>query len=80
MLENKPEHIALLQELLKKGNVKATFHLGVFKSKLASSLTSVPYEGEVTEIDEKSGYCNWVNILGKKMPCVNINCIEITEE
>jgi len=57
--------------------VKAKFSLGGFTSELASSLTTVDHEGFVTEIDLESGYCNWTNIEGRKMPMVNINCITL---
>lgn len=75
-LKDNKEDKQFLHNLLTSGkSVKAKFSLGVFTSNLANSLTTNDYEGFVTEIDLDSGYCNWTNINGTKMPSVNINCI-----
>jgi hypothetical protein len=75
-LNNTPEDRHFLYKLLSANSFpKATFSLGCFTSELACSLTTIDYVGEVTDIDLESGYCNWKNEKGDKMPCVNINCI-----
>jgi hypothetical protein len=77
-LNNTTEDRHFLYTLLSAGSFpKATFSLGCFTSELASSLTTIDYVGEVTEIDLESGYCNWKNEKGHQMPCVNINCITL---
>lgn len=77
-LNNTTEDRHFLYTLLSAGSFpKATFSLGCFPSGLVSSLTTIDYVGEVTEIDLESGYCNWKHEKGNQMPCVNINCITL---
>jgi hypothetical protein len=79
-LYNTIEDRKFLFNLLSSGFlVKATFTLGFFTSELASSLKTVDYLGEVTNVDLQSGYCDWKNQRGKPMPSVNINCITIIQ-
>lgn len=79
-LNNTKEDKELLNSLLLEGkSPKAIFSLGIFTSELATSLSTIDYIGEVTSIDMDSGYCNWVNVLGQKMPPVNINCITLKD-
>lgn len=48
-----------------------------FGSEKASSLTSFKKKGTLTEVDEKSTYCNWNDENGKSQPCVTISCIKL---
>ena len=77
-MENTLENRKLISVLLNNNKaIKAKFSLGLFTSELAASLVEVDYKGEITSIDEESGYCNWNNEKGQEMPCVNINCITL---
>jgi hypothetical protein len=77
-LNNTTKDRQFLCKLLSTGSFpKATFSLGYFKSELASSLTTIDYVGEVTEIDIESGHCRWKNESGNQMLFVNINCITL---
>lgn len=77
-LNNTIEVRLFLYNLLLTGSIiKATFSLGYFTSVLASSLTTMYYIGEVSEIDLESGYCEWKNEKGDVMHSVNINCITL---
>lgn len=80
IFENTKEDKELLQEILATGVFpKAKFSLGCFTSDLASSLTIIDHIGYVTELDMRSGYCNWTHENGYKMPCVNIDCITLID-
>lgn len=77
-LNNTIEDRLFLYNLLLTGSsIKANFSLGCFTSELASSLTTIDYVGEVSEIDLESGYCEWNNEKGDVMHSVNINCITL---
>ena len=77
-LENSKEDRHFLYGLISEGYLpKATINFGYFTSELASSLTTIGYVGEITEIDLESGYCNWKYENGILMPCVNIDCITL---
>ena len=80
-LENTQKDRESLHKLLSTGvKPRATFELGCFTSNLASSFTTVKYEGVITGIDLEDGYCNWENIQGDMMPTVNINVITLHKE
>lgn len=67
--------------LLKEKTVSAVFTLGFFASApKAMSFTTKKYDGQITSIDMTSGYVEWVNEKGLRMPVVNINVIELLLE
>ena len=67
--------------LLKHKTVEAMFTLGFFASApKALSFTTKSYKGNITSIDMDSGYVEWTNEKGLRMPVVNINVIELLLE
>ena len=77
-LNDTPEDRNFLFNLLLSGaHPKAIFAIGCFVSNSIDGLTTQDYVGEVTQIDFETGYCNWLNENGDKMPCVNIECITL---
>lgn len=50
---------------------------GYFESDKAFSLKTKVTDGYLTEYDEVSKYCNWIDLSGRSQPSVNINCIEV---
>lgn len=77
-LNNTKEDREYLYTLLSSGYFPmATITIYGFTSQLASSLKPVDYVGKITEIDLKSGYCDWLNVYGEKMCCVNISSITL---
>jgi len=54
---------------------KAYFHMGVFTSELASSLTTKTVKVIVTSFDKESGYCDLTDMDGNYWPCANINSL-----
>jgi hypothetical protein len=77
MLNNSIKDKNLILNLLKEGNIKAKFSLGMFSSNLTESLITHDYIGEITHIDMNTGYVNWKNEQGREMPCVSINTISL---
>jgi len=77
-LDNTIKDREYLHKLINLTNFpKATITIGGFMSNLASSLTMLDYDGEITGIDLESGYCDWNNETGHKMAPININCITL---
>ena len=79
-LQNNIHDKTALSELLTTVKPRATFSMGGFSSELASSFTTTDYQGVITEIDIESGYCKWENIMGDKMPVMNIDCITLHQK
>ncbi len=71
-LKNNKNDISYLAKLVP---VEALFYLGCFTSDLASSLRQIPHKGQITAVDETTGYITW-NIRGVDM---NKVCIDIVE-
>ena len=68
-------------KLLTDKQIPAIFTLGVFLSSPKTlSFTTTDYNGSITSIDMDSGYVEWVNERGLRMPVVNINVIELLLE
>lgn len=68
----------IVKKLLDNGYIpKVIVGLGCFTNELASSLSSIPYEGTITDIDMVTGSCKWNFIDGNEMIPVNINCMEL---
>ncbi len=81
-LSNSTSDKLLIQNrLLQEKQIPAIFSLGVFSSSVKFlSFTTTEYKGNITSIDMDSGYVEWVNERGLRMPVVNINVIELLSE
>ncbi len=81
-LNNTESDKQIIQAKLSRGEkVVGVFSLGVFTSvPKAMSLTRQEFKGSITSIDMSSGYIEWVNERGLRMPVVNINVFELLSE
>ena len=78
---NDTDKLLLSNRLLLEKQVSAIFTLGVFTSATRiMSFTTTDYNGFVTNLDMDSGYVEWVDERGLRMPVVNINCIELLSD
>lgn len=77
-LKNTKEDKDYLYEIIKeKSRAKASIGLGVFGSDLVSSFKIIQHIGYITKIYIDTGYIEWVNMEGRKMPSVNINTVSL---
>jgi hypothetical protein len=75
------DKILIQDKLLRKEIVRGIFSLGIFTSvPKAMSFTTQEFNGTITKIDLNSGYIEWVNERGLRMPVVNINSFELLSE
>lgn len=66
-----------LESLIKKETkVKAIIDTGIFLN-TKSNIETHSHEGYIIYIDVQTGYCKWENLIGDKMPFVNINCVTL---
>lgn len=75
------DKLNLLSRLNKEKSVPAIISLGFFSSApKVMSFTTADYNGFITNIDMNSGYVEWTDDKGLRMPVVNINSIELLSE
>ena len=76
-LKNRPRDIKLVKEMLLAGTMPdVKVRMGVFLSD-SPEIGSLEYTGKITEVDEESGYCEWINEINEQMPCMNINTMSM---
>lgn len=75
------DKLNLLSRINKEKQVPAIITLGFFSSApKVIGFTTAEYNGFITNLDMDSGYVEWTDICGLRMPVVNINSVELLSE